>query len=111
MHKSVKGIENPSQDVYGAEFREIKPYIPYFQRTIKKYVPVPWLAEYEDRWYMNTYKRLNEPPVVTYKELRFSSIPNTNYGKFNEGFGEINQKYLIILILLILFIFVASIHY
>lgn len=105
MNRNIKGIEEPAGYVDGAEFREIKPYIPYFQDTITVYKKVPWLGTTKlDKFYMNTYKMLNQPPVQTYKELRFTSIPWTNYEKV-EGFGNNNILYITLIIILVIILY------
>lgn len=117
---NVQGVQEASNDyVYGAAFREVKTYTPYYQTVIKKCVNVPWLAKNEEIQFMNRYKAANELPVVTYKELELSSIPYANYEnvprsyyfdpnilsiKGVEGFSESNHFYILKLLLAILLI-------
>ena len=117
---NVQGVQESSNDyVYGAAFREVKTYTPYYQRVIKECVNVPWLAKNEEIQFMNRYKAANEPPVVSYKDLELSSVPYTNYENVPksyyfdpnilsiegfEGFSENTHFYIFKLLLIILLI-------
>lgn len=114
---NIPGVQESSDDyVYGAAFREVKTYTPYYQKTIKKCASVPWLAKNEEAHFMNRYKAINEPPVVTYKELELSSVPYTNYENVPksyyfdpnilsiEGFGGNRQLYALKIVFIILLI-------
>lgn len=93
---SLGGLEGASPAdtiegvLYGAEFMPVDMHTPYYERMIHTTVDVPWTAQPEEVTYMNKLKEMNEPPVLTYQDLKLSSIPQNTYEKYEgiEGFGE-----------------------
>lgn len=45
-------------------------------------VKAPWLGQPMEGTYMNSLKRHNEPPVLTYRDLEFTPIPANDYGNY-----------------------------
>lgn len=78
----------------GAEFKSVKTLTPYYERTNSYIVIAPWLAQKEEATFLNRLKLRNEPPVKTYKELEFRSIPQQKYMNYRppEGFGAMETQ-------------------
>lgn len=106
LEGSVPVATNNEGSIYAAEFMEVDDmHTPYYERMLHETVNVPWLATSGDDMestYMNRTKALNEPPVRSYKDLKLSSVPQTNYGGV-EGFGEGTQN-LVFKILCVVFL-------
>ncbi len=68
-------------ELYGAEFKDVSDntHTPYFEFTVVETIKRPWRAEWQERTFLNNTKRLNEPPVKTYRELRFNPISGQKY--------------------------------
>jgi hypothetical protein len=92
--------------IQGAEFVSIDDMLctPYFQTTVTEKVKVPWLAQKEEATYLNRWKAMNEPPVKSYRELRFFAPSQEKYEKV-EGFtGNKSNLFLILILIIIAFI-------
>ena len=87
---NLSGYYNDKNSTYGAEFNEVKALTPYYERAIHYIDHKPWKHQYFDTTYLNYYKRRNEDPVITYKELEFKPISANNYESV-EGFNNISK--------------------
>lgn len=87
---NFSGYYNDNNSLYGAEFNEIQAVTPYYERVVHHLDQKPWKNQSFDKTYMNYSKMMNEPPVVTYKELELKPISLDNY-EFVENF-ENNMK-------------------
>lgn len=89
-------------NLYGAEFKEIQDMTPYYERVISTIDQKPWLAMDWEKDYLNNFKRYNEPPVRSYRELLMSPI-DQNIHELIEGFENTdNSWFKIIFIIFIL---------
>jgi hypothetical protein len=76
---NLSGYYNDGDSVYGAEFSEVPALTPYYERAMHYDDQKPWQHPYIESTYLNYMKMMNEPPVVTYKELQFKPISDNNY--------------------------------
>jgi hypothetical protein len=110
---NLEGMYDGNQDAFGAEFSTIYPKRKYFEKLDKQYVRVPWLGQNCESTFFNRTKVLNEPPVLSYKDLKLTSISQVPYQSINisdygiEGFGNNNKSimFVTIVILIIVLIF------
>ena len=107
--EGTEPIDHIEGILYGAEFMPVDMHTPYYEKMLTATVDVPWTAQPEEVTYMNRLKEMNEPPVLSYQDLKLSSInQNTNekfegFGESIEGFGEGSYD-LVFKALLILFL-------
>ncbi len=70
----------------GAQFKDISCKIKpkHYEKVERVTLVAPWnpIAIAHEATYMNRIKRLNEPPVETYRELELSSVPADNYEEY-----------------------------
>ena len=99
-------INSKNASLYGARIIPIATKVPFYERSISRIQRAPWfwLAQLQERTFMNRTKALNEPPVETYKELRFAPIPQDNFDAYiplintletnnwNERFGKPDKE-------------------
>lgn len=80
-NENIYGTNVYGSNVYGSEFNTINLKPTYYEKTVSVTVNPPWpaAAKFHERTMMNNTKRLNEDPVLTYKYLKFSPIPEDNY--------------------------------
>lgn len=98
--------------IYGAQFMPIDMKTSYYEMMTTETVQVPWLAQDQERTFMNRTKELNEEPVQSYKDLKLSSIPQEQNEKYKpliyiEGFNYFDTehyRFKIIMILVVIFI-------
>lgn len=73
----------------GAQFKDVScearfknPH--HYEKVETVTLVAPWnpIAIASEATYMNRIKRLNEPPVETYRELELSSVPADNYEEY-----------------------------
>src|SRR5438128_2608721 len=81
-------MQQNEETIYGSAFAPVDYLTPYYERTITAPIITPWLArDYDEATYMNRIKERNEEPVLTYRELKLTSIPEGNQ-EMIEGFGN-----------------------
>lgn len=68
--------------IYGAQFKEVQKPTPYYERNIPVTVTVPWLAEEQEKTFLNNTKEKQFPPVKTYRDLELSPIPDQKYESY-----------------------------
>ena len=97
----------------GGKFKEVNLIPHHFQVDYDRTVLAPWLG-YKAEWgSMNRLKVKNEPPVKTYRDLKFLHIPTEQHDEncLREGFGLIDieqheyQKNFIILIAIVILVY------
>lgn len=91
--------------LYGACFKPIKYKPKYYEKIIKYKANSPWLGSPFEGTFMNAFKRNNEPPVKTYKDLVLWPIPNYRFDSV-EGFSSGSYDSLTIILLVIILILI-----
>jgi len=69
-------------NIHGAKFLTVHYKPPYYQKDYPVTINPPWYGKPYEATYMNRTKVKNEPPVKTYKNLYFYSIPQYKYEKY-----------------------------
>jgi hypothetical protein len=59
---------------YGAQFKEVTVPKQGYEQNVLVRVEAPWLAQHQEKTFMNITKELNEPPVKTYRDLKLESV-------------------------------------
>lgn len=73
---------------YGAVIVDLNQPKPANEILLKAVVDNRWLGQKQERTFLNNTKRLNEPPVKTYRELALYSIPQNNYESVLDMYAE-----------------------
>ena len=71
-----------ADSIYGASFKTVHDDPSYYTYYEKKTLIAPWLAQPYEQTFNNAIKKRNEPPVKTYKTLKFSPIPFQTHETF-----------------------------
>jgi len=106
-------FDDNTKSLYGAVMKDaiIKPT--YYEYTIDTVRRVPWLGKYSEDTFMNNTKRLNEDPVVTYRDYKLMPIPQSMQGKVKEEFNAAKSHknmiiFIVMIIILIIILFIKK---
>lgn len=83
-------VENnsPQTNNYGAVMVDLNQPKPPNEILLKAVIDPHWLAQSQEKTFLNNTKKLNEPYVKTYRELALFSIPQDNYESVIDMYAE-----------------------
>jgi hypothetical protein len=77
----------------GATYNKINHYSPPYEFRIKKWRPVPWLGQHQERTFMSRIK-YDSDNVKDYEEYKLKPIPNDNHNQYHSNhYNHSNHVY------------------
>jgi len=76
---SLSGAPTDKNSINGASFKVVNYDTPHYEKIVTERVIAPWLAQNQERTFMNRIKEKNQDEVKTYANYKLYPIPDQKY--------------------------------